>query len=113
MLAHTHSIRHSAVAHQHSVLGCHISYSLYIIVTVLAYSVTIEYCSALYCPYKWFRGKRFSLTLRRLVCSCQTVSCTRTYCVGAYSCPGYDSFLIYDISDTDSDYNHYSFILPI
>ena len=41
---------HRAVAHQHSVLGCHISYSVYIIVTVLPYSVTTEYCSALYCP---------------------------------------------------------------
>ena len=52
-----HSSIYSNVTHQHSVLGCHISYSLYIIVTILAYSVTTKYCSALYCPYKWFRGK--------------------------------------------------------
>ena len=48
---HSHSARYSAVAHQQPVLGCHISYSLYIIVILLAYSVTIEYCSALYCPH--------------------------------------------------------------
>ena len=48
---------HSVIAHQHSVIGCRISYSLYIIVKVLAYSVTIEYCSALYCPYSGFGAK--------------------------------------------------------